>query len=543
MTKDDEMNLHSWKKNRFAAEYAFQIARGDCGLADQLCSLCAERELDVELTTTLARDSVLHRGLTIQITKDQIVRLMALCGKGAKMTENEERQQKAKVEYDNLMTEVIDKCGELYNILLVELDEDSARAFTQRKDWLESHNPVSAILFFLCKADEIAGVGQDLEVHPDSVALIESDDQILAVLDNLRLYVEFTWYMYAKMLHKLDVVESGTADESFDWKLSVSFERARYSSMCMSGKGNEPLKESPQSQMIGSYVDKERSSSATNSYVQTSTTTEYVPTLQDLTRYEMERKLHIDALRKGLKVVVEAKDDEDYFDKRRFVVLKALERQVESMKAMFNGDKFPIVDDIWHVCVHEKQGVGMEMMKLLSFDHIQNYLPPCVFVSNRPVACPHFTPRARMFPEDEKRTLPKGTIAVEYLALEFGDQDKLSIYVRKLLCKAVETRKGIPSRISIGPIGAMQMSYEYQFGEGGGQVKDENEYVNDEDYINERSTIEAFIQDVLGVKEQYIEGMLGNKPANRSHEERPVKKTPEESRVEWLKNHNKRKDR
>ena len=69
----------------------------------------------------------------------------------------------------------------------------------------------------------------------------------------------------------------------------------------------------------------------------------------------------------------------------------------------------------------------------------------------------------------------------------------------------------------------------------GGMPKDFTLDNEDEDaYLYEQSVVEAFIDDDLGVQEQWIEGIFGELPGDRAYEELPQRKTPAQYRAVLL---------
>lgn len=80
---------------------------------------------------------------------------------------------------------------------------------SERKDWLRSYDPVSAVSYFLCAADDIAGAGDDLNVSKNSKAYQKGKE---GAVYNLRTMVEMTWWLYAEALSTFDMLEHGQTD-------------------------------------------------------------------------------------------------------------------------------------------------------------------------------------------------------------------------------------------------------------------------------------------------------------------------------------------
>lgn len=288
---------------------------------------------------------------------------------------------------------------------------------------------------------------------------------------------------------------------------------------------DKPLIESPYSTMISRNLAEDTPSSSESVNI-TATTTEYVPSLQDLTRQKIKREIQLAAVRSGLEKLRKAEQGNEDFDADQYVVSESLKWQVANMKETLGGDVFPIVDDVWHLCLLDPPtNMRFEMMKLLSFDDIKEIRPPRLFLSNRCFGM-----------RDVVQTIPqKGVIAVEHLP----DDPRLTSIrqvhcVEKLVLKAIESRQGIPKHIIIGPTGCMVLSDNYLNHGGtnrGGRPTEQNEFVDEKGY-GKRSEMEAFFEDELGIQEQSIMGIFNGVPGTY-HEGRPKEKTPAQYRLNW----------
>jgi hypothetical protein len=535
-----------------AAEYAFEVAGGELVAAMMIHSIC-NMENDLDKAIKSVRRLVLTSGISRRIEPHEVMRMMELLGKGDMLAERKAKQANAKQQGQESLEMVLIECRETVWTACLQKDVAQTTALlTVPREWLSNRDAKQAIQYFLVAADIIAMVPPfgDRKVSRNSKDVHTGKP---GAVQDLRAIVEITWLKYVEALHLLDVGELGPSEHPEDiardkrgrprWG-DIPFLRMQHMMRLARGMLEPEEWIAPSLRAaISSGMEAECDNAPTSRRTGDSTTTTSPitpgPSLQDLCGYTIKRQAQIAAVKRGFQTLEKEKKNEKdrLFDPRRFAALQAIKRKIASIKQKYAG-RLPVVDDLWHVCFQESQGLGRMALELLPVTDIEKSRPACFFVANRPMACPPpADPQAmrllRSFREEEK--LPGSTVAVEYVSDErFGENEQNEIL--RVLLKAIEARGGRPKRIAFGPLQTMRLNVTYLNNGGGGMPKDFA--LDDEDEHAsryERSVVEAFIEDDLEVQEQWIEGIFGELPGDRAHEERPQKKTPAQYRAELLK--------
>lgn len=549
VTEDTQLSLCTFPESeREARKYAFQhLARGDLLLTGTLVSICSHGS-DVKYALSAARQFTLESGAAHRIEQQDILHMMELCGHGPAMAQQKAIRAQAKEKLQVKLLHLKRECQEtVWDACHVQDPTQTRRRLTQPREWLNTHDLLGAIPYFLVAADRIAAV----PTSEYNVCKNSKDCQAgkPGAVSDLRAIVEVAWFHYIIALRTFDLAEHGKSEHSSDdyrprWK-DVAFERKRHMMRLARGM-DEPDLTSPYERMVGrGHSDepdekgdaKKHAASAKQPDVQKQE--DYMPSLQDVSGYKLKREAHIRAVKRGLKRLMEENQNHGYLDDERFAVRQTLKRKVVALKkelADAQGN-FSVVDPLWYLCLQEGEGTSLHMMELMDQEDVEKFRPPSLFVTNKHVSCPPPPPggdpiamRFLSRQQQAQHKLPKSTLAVQFVPGDGHFDSYYCLDIQRVLLKAIQARKGIPKKIALGPMGCMKMSYEYLHRGGGGRPIDTNAYCHEEDY-GERSEIEAFLQDSLGIQEQWLEGIFGELPSFRAHEERAQQRTPEESRL------------
>lgn len=502
------------EEQRDVAEYALQMSSGSNVLATTFITICSAEHQGMDYALKQVRSFALEQGITRKIHASEVTHLQSMLG--LKLKKRKAQQDADKEQGRVMMEAALLECQETVWSACWEKDAAQTSALLSRpREWLSLVNPRQAIPYFLAAADVVAmGV---LGVEATSVS--KNTKRLHAgkpgaVLD-LRATVELCWLSYVEALRMIDLGEFGKYEEDDEeperspWE-DVVFERMRHRWVVASGK-TEPAELEP---ALKSKVAKAMKETPTIELPSPSLSQAAPPSLVDVCAYTLKRKAQLESVKRGLAKLTERKQEKEQaglsFDVARFVSKAVLSKRVEAVKLEHKG-YLPVVDEIWHVCIHQSQG-SIEMIGMLSASEVENTRPARLFVVTEPVPCPptmDVPGGMRMFAPQVEERLPNKTVAVTHLHNAY---DNLQGMLQSVLIKAVEARGGRPKSIALGPIGCMTMT---------------NEYFS---YHSEQSEVETFIEE-LGVQDQWIEGYHGELPAARAHEERPKKVTPAQFRA------------
>lgn len=544
-------------EHKAAVEYCYQLARGDALLASSIFRTSKghspEQETDINDKIEIIRESCLSRGVPYRIQRAHVQRIVELLGDGPKMAKRQQQQADARARYEEQIQHLLEECEQtVWSACLQKDPAATMERLTRPKEWLLTKDTPMAVAHYLYEADRIAGVP-----YSESKASQNSKDYVAnkpsAIVD-LRAIVEATWFHLVAALRQMDLADYGpTKGESYKPRWAdVEFERIRIRERMTRGKLEPPEKGSVPRSLNPNDFDPTAgattcSSSGTdtdsteNANTKTPSTTipsrkpTFVPSLQDIAGFKIRKEAHIVTVLLGLEMLKTITNDiTDPSSLERLIRNDVLVmRQIENFKREFGNKKdgkLPVVDQKWHLCYMDSQGLSsMNMIGLFPPEDLEASRPSRLFVTNKAVPCPPPEDPSMRFMggmdgRGESKRLPKSTIATHHLP--WGKRhDSVLLEVKHVLLKAVEARKGIPKQLVVGPVGTTKLRHDYlQFD----WYRHDGDDDADEDAPSE---IEAFIESVLGVKEQWMEGFFGELPAIRAHEDRPQRRTPAQNRA------------